>query len=64
MKRLDHLTMKHKLLDEQIDELERKHQFPDQQEENMIADLKKERLKVKDAIVAAKIEDMHGYSRN
>jgi uncharacterized protein YdcH (DUF465 family) len=30
----------------------------------MIADLKKERLKVRDEIVKAKIEDMNGHSRN
>ena len=63
MKRLDHLQMKHRLLDEQIDELERKHLMPDTDEEKMIADLKKERLRIKDQIVAAKIEDMYGQSR-
>jgi uncharacterized protein YdcH (DUF465 family) len=64
MKKLDHLAMKHQLLDEQIDELERKSHHPLPQEVKMIADLKKERLKVRDAIVSAKIEDMHGHSRN
>lgn len=64
MKRLDHLQMKHRLLDEQIDELERKHLMPDTDEEKMIADLKKERLRIKDQIVAAKIEDMYGQSRS
>lgn len=64
MKRLDHLQIKHRLLDEQIDELERKHLMPDTDEEKMIADLKKERLLIKDQIVAAKLEDMHGHSRN
>ena len=64
MKKLDNLTIKHKLLDEQIDELERKSHHPMPQEVKMIADLKKERLKIKDAIVAAKIEDMHGHSRS
>lgn len=63
MKRLDHLAMQHRLLDEQINELERKHKFPDEREESMIADLKKERLKIKDQIVSAKIEDMNGHSR-
>ena len=63
MKRLDHLAMQHRLLDEQIDEMERKHKIPDEKEEHMIADLKKERLKVKDQIVKAKIEDMNGHSR-
>jgi uncharacterized protein YdcH (DUF465 family) len=64
MKRLDHLQMQHKLLDEQIDELERKHKLPDVSEEKMIADLKKERLKLKDQIVHAKIADMQGASSN
>jgi len=64
MKRLNHLQMKHRLLDEQIDELERKHIMPDSGEEKMISDLKKDRLKIKDQIVAAKIEDMYGQSRN
>ena len=63
MKRLDHLAMQHRLLDEQIDELERKHKVPDERQETMIADLKKERLKVKDQIVKAKIEDMNGQPR-
>jgi uncharacterized protein YdcH (DUF465 family) len=56
--------MKHRLLDEQIDELERKHKMPDTDEEKMIADLKKDRLKIKDQIVAAKLEEMYGQSRN
>lgn len=64
MKRLDHLQMQHRLLDEQIDELERKHKLPDVNEEQLIANLKKERLRIKDQIVTAKIEDMHGQSRN
>jgi uncharacterized protein YdcH (DUF465 family) len=50
MKKIDHLHMTHKLLDDQIDELERKHQFPDTQEEKMIADLKKRRLQIRDDI--------------
>jgi len=64
MKRMDHLAMKHRLLDDQIDELERKHLMPDVDEEKMIADLKKERLRIKDQIVKAKLEDMHGQSRS
>ena len=64
MKRLDHLQMKHRLLDARIDQLESKHLMPDTDEEKMIADLKKERLKIKDQIVATKIEDMYGQSRN
>jgi uncharacterized protein YdcH (DUF465 family) len=63
MKRIEHLAMKHKLLDDQIDELERKSLHPLPQEIKMVADLKKERLKVRDEIVKAKIEDMHGQSR-
>lgn len=64
MKRIEHLAMKHKLLDDQIDELERKSLHPLPQEIKMVADLKKERLKVRDEIVKAKIEDMNGHSRN
>lgn len=64
MKRIEHLAMKHKLLDDQIDELEQKSHHPLPQEIKMIADLKKERLKVRDEIVKAKIEDMNGHSRN
>ena len=64
MKRLDHLAMQHRLLDQQIDELERKHTIPDEREQAMITDLKKERLKIKDQIVLVKVEDMDGYSRN
>jgi uncharacterized protein YdcH (DUF465 family) len=51
-------------LDDQIDELEKKSFHPLPQEIKMVADLKKERLKVRDEIVKAKIEDMHGHSRN
>lgn len=61
MNKLDHLAMKHKLLDDQIDELESKSQHPLPQEIKMIADLKKERLRIKDEIVKTKIEDMHGH---
>ena len=50
MKKIDHLKMTHKLLDDQIDELERKHTMPDIQEEKMIADLKKRRLQIRDDI--------------
>ena len=64
MKRIDHLAVQHKLLDDQIDELEKRHHHPLPQEIKMVADLKKERLKVRDEIVKAKIEDMHGHSRN
>ena len=63
MKRMDHLAVQHKLLDDQIDELEKKSFHPLPQEIKMIADLKKERLKVRDEIVKAKIDDMHGHSR-
>jgi len=64
MKRIEHLAMKHKLLDDQIDELELKSLHPLPQEIKMVADLKKERLKVRDEIVKTKIEDMNGHSRN
>ena len=62
MNKLDHLAMKHKLLDDQIDDLERKHLMPDTDEEKMIADLKKERLKVKDMMeqVRLHLEVMNG----
>jgi len=57
MKRIDHLKMMHKMLDDQIDELERKHKFPDAQEEKMIADLKKQRLNIRDGIKQLEAED-------
>lgn len=45
------------MLDDQIDELERKHKFPDAQEEKMIADLKKQRLNIRDGIKQLEAED-------
>ena len=62
MNKLDHLAMKHKLLDDQIDELEQKSHHPLPQEIKMIADLKKERLKVRDMMEQVKhqIEVMDG----
>ena len=45
------------MLDDQIDELERKHKLPDVQEEKMIADLKKQRLNIKDGIKLLEAED-------
>ena len=45
------------MLDDQIDELERKHKFPDAQEEKMIADLKKQRLNIRDGIIQLEAED-------
>jgi uncharacterized protein YdcH (DUF465 family) len=62
MNKLDHLAMKHKLLDDQIDELEQKSQHPLPQEIKMIADLKKERLKIRDMMEQVKhqIEVMDG----
>jgi uncharacterized protein YdcH (DUF465 family) len=54
MNKLDHLAMKHKLLDDQIDELEKKSAHPLPQELKMIADLKKERLKVRDMMEQVK----------
>jgi uncharacterized protein YdcH (DUF465 family) len=59
----DHLAIQHRLLDQQIDDLERKHLMPDTDEEKMIADLKKERLNIKDQIVLAKLEDINAQSR-
>lgn len=64
MKKIDHLHMVHKMLDEQVDELERKHQFPDAQEEKMIADLKKRRLQIKDDILAAEAEHAENHNRH
>jgi hypothetical protein len=57
MKKIDHLKMMHKMLDDEIDELERKHQFPDAQEEKMIADLKKRRLQIRDGINQLEAEE-------
>ncbi|NDB57522.1 DUF465 domain-containing protein [bacterium] len=57
MRRINHLKMMHKMLDDQIDELERKHKFPDAQEEKMIADLKKQRLNIRDGIIQLEAED-------
>jgi uncharacterized protein YdcH (DUF465 family) len=62
MKKIDHLKMMHKMLDDQIDELERKHQFPDAQEEKMIADLKKRRLQIRDEITLAEEEEKIRYN--
>ena len=59
MKKEDHLNMKHKLLDDQIDELEKRHIYPDVNEEKMIQDLKKERLKIRDEISRLHISHSH-----
>ena len=63
MNKLDHLAMKHKLLDDQIDELEQKSSHPLPQEIKMIADLKKERLKVRDMMeqVRMHLEVLDGH---
>ena len=63
MNKLDTLAMKHKLLDDQIDELEKSSHHPLPQEIKMIADLKKERLKVKDMMeqVRKHLEVMDGH---
>jgi uncharacterized protein YdcH (DUF465 family) len=53
MNRIDYLIAQHKLLDDQIDELEKYSHHPLPQEIKMVADLKKERLKVRDAITEA-----------
>jgi uncharacterized protein YdcH (DUF465 family) len=55
--------MKHKLLDDQIDELEKSSYHPLPQEIKMIADLKKERLKVRDMMeqVRQHLEVMDGH---
>jgi len=57
MKRIDYLKMMHKMLDDQIDALEQEHKFPDAQEEKLIADLKKQRLNVRDGIEQLEAED-------
>lgn len=54
IKHIQWLEMRHTILDDQIDELERKHILPDTQEERMIAELKKERLKIRDEIEESK----------
>ena len=59
MKKEDHLNMKHRLLDDQIDDLERRHIYPDADEEKMIQDLKKERLKIRDEISRLHLEHSH-----
>ena len=59
MKKEDHLNMKHKLLDDQIDELEKRHIYPDANEEKMIQDLKKERLKIRDEISSLHVSHSH-----
>jgi uncharacterized protein YdcH (DUF465 family) len=62
MNKLDQLAMKHKLLDDQIDELEKNSYHPMPQEIKMVADLKKERLHVRDMMeqVKTQIEAMDG----
>ena len=57
MKKIDHLKMYHKMLDEQIDEMERLHKFPDPQQEKTIADLKKQRLNIRDGILQLEAQD-------
>ena len=63
MNKLDNLAMKHKLLDDQIDELEKRSHHPLPQEIKMIADLKKERLKIRDMMEQIRIhlEGMDGH---
>jgi uncharacterized protein YdcH (DUF465 family) len=57
MRRIDYLKMMHKMLDDQIDALEQEHKFPDAQVEKLIADLKKQRLNVRDGIEQLEAED-------
>lgn len=45
------------MLDDQIDALEQEHKFPDAQVEKLIADLKKQRLNVRDGIEQLEAED-------
>ena len=57
MKRIDYLKMMHKMLDDQIDALEQEHKFPDAREEKLIADLKKQRLNIRDGINQLEAEE-------
>jgi uncharacterized protein YdcH (DUF465 family) len=57
MKKIDHLKMMHKMLDDQIDALEQEHKLPDAQVEKLIADLKKRRLQIRDDINTLESED-------
>jgi uncharacterized protein YdcH (DUF465 family) len=59
MNKEDHLNLKHRLLDDQIDELEKKTHHPLPQEKKMIQDLKKERLKIRDEISRLHLEHSH-----
>ena len=59
MKKEDHLNMKHRLLDDQIDELEKRHIYPDANEEKMIQDLKKERLRIRDELERLHVHHAH-----
>ena len=62
MNKLENLAMQHRLLDDQIDELEKNSHHPLPQEIKMIADLKKDRLKIKDMMeqVRLQLEAMDG----
>jgi uncharacterized protein YdcH (DUF465 family) len=62
MNKLENLAMQHRLLDDQIDELEKSSHHPLPQEIKMIADLKKDRLKIKDMMEQVKnqLEAMDG----
>jgi uncharacterized protein YdcH (DUF465 family) len=63
MNKLENLAMQHRLLDDQIDELEKSSHHPLPQEIKMIADLKKDRLKIKDMMEQVKnqLEAMDGH---
>jgi len=45
------------MLDDQIDALEQEHKFPDAREEKLIADLKKQRLNIRDGINQLEAEE-------
>jgi uncharacterized protein YdcH (DUF465 family) len=55
MKKIDHLKMYHKILDDQIDELEEKLKHPDDKTVTMLAVLKKQRLHVRDEIAELEV---------
>lgn len=57
MKKIDHLRMYHRMLDDQIDQLEAMLHFSDPDTERMLDQLKKQRLNIKDGIAQLEAED-------
>jgi uncharacterized protein YdcH (DUF465 family) len=60
MKAIDHLNIQHRMLDDQIDEMERKLLLPDSSSEVLVQTLKKERLRIRDVINQHITEDDRG----